>query len=95
MISFEKLYGVTPNEMSKGKMKPGYDQINMHMIFDIRMDGNFTRRARLVANGHTTAPPSPITYSSFVSRESGMIAFLFASLNYLDIFACDIGKRIP
>ena len=44
------------------------------------------------ADGHTTAPPSSITYSSVVLRESVSISFLLASLNDLDIFACDIGN---
>ena len=64
----------------------------MHMIFDIKMVGNFTRKARLVAEGHTIAPPSSNTYSSVVYRESVGVAFLLASLNDLDIFACDIGN---
>ena len=64
----------------------------MHMIFDINMDGNFTRKARLVADGHTTAPLSSIIYSSVVYRESVRISFLLRYLNGLDIFACDIGN---
>ena len=64
----------------------------MYMIFDIKLDGKFTRKARLVAGGHTIAPPSSITYSSVVSRESVGIVFLLASLNNLDIFACHIGN---
>ena len=62
------------------------------MIFDIKMDGNFTRKEILVADSHTTAPSSPVTYSGFVSRESVRIAFLLASLNDLDIFVCDKGN---
>ena len=62
------------------------------MIFDINMDGKFTKNSRLVANGHTTAPPSSIIYSSVVSRESVRLKFLPASLNDLDIFSCDIGN---
>ena len=62
------------------------------MIFDINMDGKFTRKAILVADVHTTALTSSITYSSVVSRESVRIAFLLESLNDLDIFACDIGN---
>ena len=46
----------------------------------------------MVANGHTASPPSSITYSSVVSRESVRIAFLLTSLYDLDIFACDIGN---
>ena len=64
----------------------------MHMIFDIKMYGKFTRKARLVVDGHTTAPSSSITYSSVLSRGSARIVFLLASLNDLDIFACDIGN---
>ena len=92
-IAFEKLDGVTHDEMRKGNIKPGYEHINFYVIFDIKMDGKFTRKARLVADGHTTEPPSSITYSSVVSRESVMTAFLLESLNELDILACDIGNE--
>ena len=91
-IEFEKLDGVTPDEMRKGKIKPGYEHVNVKIMFYIKMDGNFTRNSGLVADSHTTAPPSSITYSSVVSRESARIAFLLADLNDLDIFACDIGN---
>ena len=91
-IAFEKLDGVTTDETSKGGIKPGYDRINVHMIFYIKMDGKFTRKAILVADGHTTPLPSSITYSGAVSRESGSISFLLASLNDLQIFACYIGN---
>ena len=91
-IVFEKLDGVTPDDMRKGKIKPGYEHINIHMIFDINIYGKFTRKSRLVDGGHKTAPPSSISYSSVVYRESVSIAFLLAYLNDLDIFACDIGN---
>jgi hypothetical protein len=66
----------------------GYKQIPCHIIFDIKMD--FTRKARFVAGGHRTDPPSTLTYSSVVSRDSVRIAFLIAALNELDILAADI-----
>ena len=91
-IVFDKLDGVTTDDMKKGKINPGYDHLNVRMIFDINMDGKFIRNARLVADGHTTALPSLIKCSSVVSRDSIMIKFLLASLNDLDIFACDIGN---
>ena len=78
--------------MRKGKINPGYENVNVHMIFDIKMDGKFTRKAILVANGHITAPPSSIIYSSVVYRVSVRIAFLLAFLNDLNIFACDVGN---
>jgi hypothetical protein len=69
----------------------GYQQINCHMIFDIKMD--FTRKARfVVAGGHTTEAPASMTYSSVVSRESVRIAFTIAALNDLDILMADIGN---
>ena len=79
--------------MRKGKTNPRYEHVNVHILFDINMDGEFTRKAILVADGHTKAPPSSITYSSFVSRESVKIELLLASLNDLDIFACHIGNE--
>ena len=68
----------------------GYQKIACHMIFDIKMD--LTRKARLVAGGHMTEPPSSITYASVVSRESVRIAFLVAALNELDILSADVGN---
>ena len=65
------------------------------MIFDIKMDGNFNPKSRLVAGEHKTAPPSSITYSSVVTRESVIIAFLIDGLNDLDVCACNIVKCIP
>ena len=55
------------------------------MIFDINMDRRSTRRARYVAVGHTTDPPSYITYSIVVSRDSTKIAFTLAALNNIVI----------
>ena len=81
--------------MSKGNIKPGYEHINVHTIFDIRKDGKFTIKAILTAGSHTTAPLSSITYSIVVSRESIMIEFILESLNNLDIFACDLGNSYP
>ena len=56
-ISFDNLDGVTPNNISKGGINSGCEHVNMHMIFDKKMDGKFTRKEKLVADGHTTAPP--------------------------------------
>ncbi|GAX10696.1 hypothetical protein FisN_14Lu214 [Fistulifera solaris] len=56
----------------------GFTKIAVHMVFDIKPD--FTQKARLVAGGHMTDPPSSITYASVVSRERVRIAFLLAAL---------------
>ncbi|GFH48999.1 Blackbeard [Chaetoceros tenuissimus] len=66
-VAFEFLAGVTPEDIRTGKERPGYKGIPCHMIFDIKMNGKFTRKARRVAGGHVTDPPSAITYSSGVS----------------------------
>jgi len=71
----------------------GYQEIKCHMIFDIKMDGDFTRKARFVAGGYTTKALLSSTYSSVVSRESMRIAFLLAVLNDLEVFAVDIGNE--
>jgi hypothetical protein len=68
----------------------GYKWIRCHLIFDVKMD--FTRKARYVAGGHMTDPPSTLTYSSVVSRDSVRIGFLLAVLNDLDLLAVDVGN---
>ena len=69
-----------------------YQQICFHMIFDIKMDRRFTRKACYVAGGHTTDPLFSITYSSIVSRDSIRIAFALAALNGVEIRAADISS---
>ena len=59
-ITFENLDGVTSGEMRKMRINPGYEQVNVYMILDINMDGKFTRKSRLVAEGHTSSPLSPM-----------------------------------
>ena len=44
----------------------GYTEITCHLIFDVKMD--LTRKARYVAGGHLTDPPSSMTYASVVGR---------------------------
>jgi hypothetical protein len=68
----------------------GYKWIHCHMIFDVKMD--FTHKARFVAGGHMTNPPTSLTYSSVVSRDSVPVAFLLAALNDVNILATDTGN---
>ena len=70
------------------KPPPGYKQITCHLVFDIKMD--LTRKARYVAGGHLTDPPTSLTYASVVSRDSVRLGFLIAALNGLDILAGDV-----
>ena len=69
--------------MRKETIRHEYYHANVHIIFDINMDGKFTRKEILVDNNHTTSPLSLITYLSVVSRDSFRIAFLLKSLNKL------------
>ncbi len=68
----------------------GFKWIKCHTIFDVKMD--FTRKARYVAGGHMADPPTSLTYSSVVSRDSMRIAFLLAALNDLDVQTADFGN---
>ena len=77
-------------EKKEGDLPPAYQKIKCHFIFDIKMGENFRRKARLVANGNETETPASLTYSSVVSRDSVRIALLLASLNELEVLACDI-----
>ena len=43
--------------MRKVKIRPGYEHVNVHTIFDIKIDVKFIRRSILVADGHKTEPP--------------------------------------
>ena len=90
--AFERYDKASPEDLRNGRAKlPGYQEIKCHMIFDIKMDGEFTRKARFVANGAMTKDvPASITYASVVSRESVRIALLYASLNNLNILGCDV-----
>ena len=58
------------------------------MIFDLKMD--FTRKARIVADGHKMPKPSISTYAGVVSRDTGHIDFTYTALNDLDMRATDI-----
>ncbi|KAI2494242.1 Reverse transcriptase (RNA-dependent DNA polymerase) [Fragilaria crotonensis] len=70
------------------KAPVGYQKIDCHMIFDVKM--TLERKARFVAGGHQTEPPKDITFASVVSRDSIRIAFLVAALNDLDVLSADI-----
>ena len=73
-VAIERIDGVDEAQMRTRKIRPGYSFCSIHMIFDIKMDGSFTRKTRLVADGHKTKPSTSITYSSVVSRNRIRIA---------------------
>jgi hypothetical protein len=62
-------------ELEEGENVPvGYQFVRCHMIFDVKA-GSLKRKARYVAGGHMTEPPSAVTYASVVSRESIRIGY--------------------
>ncbi len=88
----KEMYHVKPefDILKKGaKPPPASKWIPCHLIFDIKMD--FTCKSHFVAGGHIMDPPSSLTYSSIVSRDSIRLAFLISALNDIDILAADIG----
>eukprot|EP00957_Ditylum_brightwellii_P140758 10722354-Ditylum_brightwellii.AAC.1 len=57
-IAFETRKGGKTLEEAKKKLI-GYQMINCHIVFDIKLDG-LVQKARLVASGHTTDAPTDI-----------------------------------
>jgi hypothetical protein len=81
--------GVCFEVLPEGKAAPlGWKHVTGHLVWDVKMD--FTRKARWVLDGHLTPSPIGSTYADVVSRESVRIAFTYAALNGLDVFAADI-----
>ena len=68
----------------------GYRKIKGHMVFDVKMDGQFTRKARFCANGNMIESPPSMTYASVVSRDSVRICLTLAALNNLSIKCADV-----
>ena len=68
----------------------GYKEITIHFVFDVEFDGSFIKKACFCANGSKTDAPKYLSYSSVVSPESICIAFFLASLNDVEVFACNI-----
>ena len=83
-VAFEVYEGSIDN------LSPGYQEVNSHIIFDIKKGQNFRKKARIVAGGYQTISLTTLTYSSIVSRDSVRIALILAALNGLQVLACDI-----
>ena len=81
--------GIAFEVLNDGQHAPvGWRKTTGHLVWDVKMD--FTRKARWVLDGHKTPDPIGSTYAGVVSRESVRIAFTYAALNGLDVFAADI-----
>ena len=83
-------HGVFEDLGKNAPVPPGYKNIRVHMIFDVKHDGR--RRARLVADGHLTDVPTDSVCSGVISlRGLRMLVFL-AELNRLPLWATDISS---
>ena len=80
-ITFDEFEG------DKEEIPPGYQFVNCHTIFDIKIGEGFRRKARMVAGGHMTEAPDLLTYSYVASRDSVRIALNVAALNGLKVLA--------
>ena len=86
MIQTGKAFDIKP----EGALQPvGYMMIKVHIVYDVKMS-TLEHKARLVAAGFMSDPPSLVMYSSIVSCESVRIAFLLASLNNLEVLSADV-----
>ena len=68
----------------------GYKKSGVHMIFDVKLDAAFTRKARLVADGHKQDALDSMTYSSLMSFDSVRIMLTLAALNNLYLQTADV-----
>ena len=81
--------GVAFEVLEEGQQPPvGWRKVTGHLVWDCKMD--FTRKSRWVLDGHKTPDPVGSTYAGVVSRESVRIAFTYAALNGLEVYAADI-----
>ena len=81
--------GIAFEVLEHGEKAPkGWSKVTGHLVWDVKMD--FTRKARWVLDGHLTPNPIGSTYAGVVSRESVRIAFTYAALDGVDVFAADI-----
>jgi hypothetical protein len=81
--------GVAFEVLEESEKAPiGWSKVTGHLVWDVKMD--FTRKARWVLDGHKTPDPIGSTYAGVVSRDSVRIAFTYAALNGVDVWAADI-----
>ena len=67
-----------------------YRGIICFIIYTLKID--LTRKTRFITGDHTTDPPTSMSYTSVVSRDSVQISFLLVALNALEILSVNIGN---
>ena len=72
------------------KTQRGYKQSLGPIIFDVKLDFGFTRKAIFVAYGHKVDTPPLMTYASLMLRDSVSIFLVLTTLNGLGVQCTDI-----
>ena len=67
-----------------------YQEITVHIVFDIELGENFRQKARYCADGHKTKSPAALTYIMVVSLDSVMIIRTTAAMNGLEVMRDDV-----
>ena len=83
-------YSVYHSIGKNARPPPGYQQIPLRMVFDVKQ--SLKRKARLVARGDKTSPPDDSVYSGVASLRSLRIVVFLAELNGLKVTGGDIGN---
>ena len=83
---------ISPEQIRAERQKHliGYKEITCHFVFDVKLDGSFTKKARICANESKTDLTKSLSYSSVVSRESVRITltFCFSGLVQILVHFC-------
>ena len=90
--AYQEKEGLNPEDTIKGKIIVRFQEIKCHLILGIKTGGKSKGKDRFFASGHTTDPPSSLTYYNIISRYSVWLHFTLDALNDIDIWACDIGN---
>jgi len=72
------------------KAPEGYWKIRVHLVFDIKHDGQ--HKSWLVADGHLTEVLLDSIYSGVISLQGLHLLVFLAVLNDFDVWATDIGN---
>ena len=84
--------GVAFKILDTGETTPqGYRKSIGHMIYSVKMD--FTRKAKLVKDGHRTTYPETSIYAGVVSKESIRILLTHAALHGVPVTEADVRKH--
>ena len=67
---------------------PGWTKVTSHLVFDMKM--GFIRKVRYILDKYRIPDPIGSTYARVISCKSAHIAFTYATLNNLPVFAANV-----